>query len=160
MKTLRRSIIIICGIMTLISVFENLPTNSHGFSDLERDIDDSAVIQISTEQKAKIDDRTIIVRKIIIDKDRNIYVQFRSVSFPSRSGWTFRWGSFRLYDDKGEEYKIGGYYSSGKIWGEDASVKYKGPLNQDAKELILEYDEYNRYMKFVIPIGEEGGQGE
>lgn len=47
--------------MTLISVFENLPTNSHGFSDLERDIDDSAVIQISTEQKAKIDDRTILL---------------------------------------------------------------------------------------------------
>lgn len=144
--------------MTLIWVFKNLPANNYGFGVTQKDIDDIAVTQINANQKAKIDNRTIIVRKITVDKDRDIHIQFRSILFPS--GWSFRWNTFRLYDDKRKEYKPDGSYGSGKIWGEDAVISYKGPLSQDVKELILEYDQYNRYMKFVVPIGQEGGQNE
>lgn len=157
-KTLRRGIIIICGIMTLIWVFQNLPTNNYGFGITQKNINNIAVIQINVNQKEKIDNRTIIVRKITVDKDRNIHIQFRSILFPP--GWSFGWNTFRLYDDKGREYKPGGSYASGKMWGEDTVISYEGPLKQDAKELILEYDQYNRHMKFVIPIGKEGGQSE
>lgn len=157
-KTLRRGIIIICGIMTLIWLIHNLPGNNYGFGVTQKDINDIAVTQITVNQKAKIDNRTIIVRKISIDKDRDIHIQVRSVLFPP--GWSFRWNVFRLYDDKGREYKPDGSYGSGKIWGKDAVINYEGPLKQDAKELILEYNQYNRHIKFVIPIEEEGGQSE
>lgn len=161
-KKFRRGIIIVCGIMTFLWVsvllLNSLPVDSYGFGVTQKDIDNIAVTKINVNQKAKIDKRTVVVRKITIDKDRNIHTEFRSVSFSP--GWSFGWRVFRLYDDRGKEYKSDSVRSSGKVWGENAYISYKGPLDQDAKELILEYAHYNRHMKFVVPIGKAGGQNE
>ncbi|HOJ08997.1 MAG TPA: hypothetical protein PK733_00180 [Clostridiales bacterium] len=62
---------------------------------------------------------------------------------------------FNVYDDLGNEY-YGGSSSIGNIFGTRHIIKIE-KINETAAVLILDYDYYNRKMRFEIPL--YGGYG-
>jgi hypothetical protein len=99
-------------------------------------------------EKARIDDRTVVVKKLIVDKDNHVYIQFNDYTKPFSQGWTMM--NFQVLDDKGNIYNVGSS-SSGSILG-TRHLMHIDNVKTDAKAIILNYDSYNRKMRFELPL--------
>jgi len=103
---------------------------------------------IDINQKGIIDDRTVVIKKLILDNGNNAYILFEDYTKPFSNGWSML--SFSIFDDKGNEY-WGRSYSSGNLFGTRHVIEAKD-ISEDAKVIMLNYDHYNRKMRFEIPL--------
>ena len=72
---------------------------------------------------------------------------------PFSHGWSML--NFNILDELGNTY-YGGASSYGSIFGTYHQITID-TIHPDAKKLILEYDHYNRYMRFEINLEEVKG---
>lgn len=141
-------------LLSLIVALKIIPqvrgTFEKGYLPMDKDIKYS----IDLDEKAKIDDRTIALKRLIIDKHGIIYIYFNSYNNPfSHGNNTIR---FNVYDDRGNYYGIAnGYEVRGNIF----VTRYLNSIpnfDKSAVKLILDYDHFNRKLRFEIPLN--GGE--
>lgn len=105
---------------------------------------------INLKEKGKIDDRTIVVKKISMDKKNNIYIRFDEYVNPFGEGWSMM--DFKVYDDLGNDY---GHGSGGESKGNLFVTRHMlevDKINIKANKIILDYNYYNRRLKIEIPL--------
>lgn len=109
---------------------------------------DNIKYEINIDQKDIIDDRTVVVKKLVMDNGGNVYIVFNDYSKPFSNGWSML--SFNIFDDKGNQY-FGDSYSSGNLFGTRHVIEVED-IPDDTTVLTLDYDHYNRKMRFEIPL--------
>jgi hypothetical protein len=142
--------IVIVGIYVALAFIPSIISFIRPFNSIPKgkDVKYSAVIN----KKARIDDRTVVIKKLIVDKDNRVYIRYDDYSKPFSHGWTMM--EFQVYDDKGNVYNLGSA-STGSIFG-TRHLMYIDNLKSDAKVIILNYDFYNRKMRFELPLSGGG----
>lgn len=108
------------------------------------------VYRMDINEKVQIDDRVIKFTNIVYDKKGILHVITKDYDKKIwRMGWGF--GSLGIIkDDKGNEYNSSsGFRSNGTISRSRRGIK---DFPNDAKTLIIEYDNYNRYYRVEIPL--------
>lgn len=111
---------------------------------------DDVLYTIEVNEKVRIDDRIIKIEKLIYDKNGDLSIIFSDLDL-GLGGWG--WGSSNLgviTDDTGKDYFGGSGYSSGGFLSRSRWTVHGFP--KEAKVLRIEYDNYNRYYKFEIPL--------
>jgi hypothetical protein len=103
---------------------------------------------VTLNQKDKIDDRTVEVKKLVIDNNGIVYIRYDDYINPFLRGWSLL--DFEIYDDIGNRYTRT-IQSTGNIFGRKHLI-YIDRLNSGANKLILNYDYYNRKMRFELPL--------
>lgn len=108
---------------------------------------------VTVNERARIDDRFVTVKKLIVDKSNTVYIQYNELNMPYSWGWSMI--NFKIYDDKGTSYYPSGGQERFSIFGKRYLQSFDN-INQEATKLILDYDYYNRKMRFEIPLS--GGE--
>lgn len=131
------------GSMAIISLF-----STNGINNIP---EDEIIYHLEIDEVVYLDDRTIKYTDIIYDKDNNIHIF--SKNYDKKlwgTGWSL--GSMGVIsDDLGNEYFSGGSSSSAGIITK--SHRRLNDFSEDANELIITYDNYNRYYQIIIPLG-------
>lgn len=104
---------------------------------------------VSINEKDRIDDRTVLVKKLVIDKNGTVYIRYNDYCKLFSQGWSM--SSFEVSDDKGNVYWCNGGQSRSSILGTRYLIHFDN-LNKDATKIILNYDHYNRKMRFEISL--------
>lgn len=158
MKVLRRSIIAICIFLLLPVLFNlfsllynRLSTGKYYTIELKNEVKSGAAQVIEVNKKMKIDNDTLIVRRII-NTDKNTYVILSYI--PRNSGWSFPFNTIKLYDDQGI-VNVSGAGGQGGFFREDFLTKYDR-VNTDCKEITLKYEWYDRNVELKIPCRRSG----
>lgn len=132
------------GSMTIVSLF-----SSNGVHHIPKD---NILYHLEINEEVTIDDRTIKYTDIIYDKNHNMHIFSRN--YDSKlwgTGWSL--GSIGIIsDDLGNEYFSGGSSSSSGII--TRSHRKLKDFSEKASQLIITYDQYNRYYQIIIPLGE------
>ena len=118
---------------------------------------DDILYSIEVNEKRKIDDRIITVEEIIYEKNGNLHIIYSDVDTRLwGGGWSF--GNLGIItDDTGKDYFDGSGFSTGGIFSKSLWTIHDFP--EESKMLNIEYDYYNRYYKFEIPL-QAGGAHE
>lgn len=103
---------------------------------------------VTINKKASIDDRTVVMKKLVVGKNGSIYIRYDEYSKPFSLGWSM--SDFQIYDDKGNKYNYGGE-AKGSVFITRHLIQIDN-LKKDATSIILNYDFYNRKMRFEIPL--------
>lgn len=105
---------------------------------------------IEVNEKRKIDDRIITVEEIIYEKNGDLHIIYRDVD-TRLWGWGWTIGDLgTITDETGKDYFGSSGFSRSGI--PTRSVKTIHGFSKEAKMLNIEYDYYNRYYKFEIPL--------
>lgn len=105
------------------------------------------------DDKKYCDPLTVKLEECVIDDKGNLYIGYTSYMKPFSYGWSML--NFNILDELGNTY-YGGASSYGGIFGTYHQITIDN-IYPDAKKLILEYDHYNRYMRFEINLEEVKG---
>lgn len=135
------SLIVIPSIFNIFEPFRDIPSG------------EDIKYSVNLNEKARIDDRIVVIKKLILGKDGRIYIRYNDYSNLFSIGWSML--DFQVYDDKGNLYHGGGQ-SRGSIFGTRHLIQINN-FNKDSEKIILNYDYYNRKMRFEIPL--HGGDG-
>lgn len=111
---------------------------------------ENIVYRIDLDEQVRLDDRIINFTNLVYDDDgyMNIIYNYREKGLLP-GGWGL--GSIGdIYDNLGNEYfSRSGSESGGlRTWGRTSIWDF----SQDAKELIIDYDYFNRKYRVVIPL--------
>lgn len=115
-KGLRRTIIVICLLILILSGFTSLPESKYYNKNLKVLVNAKEAQVIEAGKGMKIDEDTIFIKRIINTQD-NTYIRYAFIRF--EQGWSFSEGALKIFDDKGKEYHSMSGSSSGKLWGQD-----------------------------------------
>lgn len=107
---------------------------------------------IKINKKDKIDDRTVTIKELVVDKKGIVYIYYKDISRPRFFGYSLHY-PFDIYDNLGNQYVPEEINGQDNLFGTRYIMKLEG-INKNASELILDYDYYNRKMRFEIPIKE------
>lgn len=132
------ALIVIPGISMAFKPFKYMPKN------------DYIKYTINVNQKARIDERTIVIKKVIVDKSNGLHILYNDYCNPFSGIWPFM--GFKISDDKSNTYENINSESINRFFGRKYMV-YIYKIDKAATKLILDYDYYNRKMRFEIPIG-------
>lgn len=105
------------------------------------------------DDKKSCDPLTVKLEECVIDDKGNIYIRYTSYMKTFSHGWSML--NFNILDELRNTY-YGGASSYGSILGTYHQITID-TIHPDAKKLILEYDHYNRYMRFEINLEEVKG---
>lgn len=155
-KRLRIAIITICLIILAISGFDILPESKYCNKDLKTLVNTKKANVIEVGKGMKIDDDTILIKRIINTQDKT-YIRYAFIR--SEEGWSFSQSAINIFDDKGRQYQYRGGHSSGKLWGQDGLFNIDR-INEDAKYIILKLEWYDRKNEMKISLGKEGGNND
>lgn len=156
-KVLRRSIIVICLITLCVIGFACLPKSKYYYNDIKTLVDEGKAEVIELNQKMKIDNDDLIIKRIINTEDKS-YVRYRQIR--TTRGWSFSESIFRIFDDKGEEYiKVAGSAST-NFWGQEGLMQLDKKIGKDVKYLTIKVDWYDRKSEIKIPLSKEGEANE
>lgn len=145
------TLIMLVGIYVLSTVIPSVFRIFEPFSSIPSGKD--IKYSVNLNEKDRIDDRTVVVKKLVVDKNGSVYIRYDDYSKLFSQGWSML--DFQIYDDKGNRY-YGGGEGKGNIFGNRHLMHFDN-LNKDAKKLILNYDYYNRKMRFELSLS--GGDG-
>lgn len=153
MKSLRRSIIVICLILLIPIILPNFSGLKNGkyYSDeLKTLVKDGKADVFEVNKKIKIGGDTIYIERIInTDKETNL--RYKIIEKP---GWSFSNSALALYDDKGKKQQRGGELH-GTPLGENGIIVYDR-VDKDSKKIIIKLEWYDRAGEVVIPIAKGG----
>ncbi|WP_130862929.1 permease prefix domain 1-containing protein [Bacilliculturomica massiliensis] len=118
---------------------------------------DQIVYSQKMEERVQIDDRVIILRKVVFTQtDRNADTGTLHIlwdNYEKRlhfSGWGFTLSDCRFTDQSGREYLFsGGYSSAGPL--SRCSTELDG-FPKGAETLYIDYDRYHRQFHIEIPL--------
>lgn len=108
------------------------------------------IYNIKVNEKVKIDDRVIKIKNIIYEKDGDLSIVYEN--YDTRllgMGWSHGFAG-TIKDNLGNVYFIGSGSSSGGMVTK--GIRTVRNFSSEADTLIIEYDFYNRYYKFEIPL--------
>lgn len=108
---------------------------------------------INVNKKARIDDRTVVIKEVAVDYSNRIFIRYNDYCKPFSNEWPM--DDFKVYDDKGNQYFEGGRKSKEGIFGR-RYFRYFINFDNTATKIILDYDYFNRRMRFEIPVKEGG----
>lgn len=114
---------------------------------------ENIVYSVNVNEKDKIDSRTVVIKEVVLDKSGRIYIRYNDYSTPFSLGQSMM--DFQVYDDKGNTY-LGGGSQSKEAFFSRSYLRYFDNWDKNAKKLIIDYDHYNRRMRFEIPLGGGG----
>ena len=118
---------------------------------------ENILYSIEVNEKRKIDDRIITVEEIIYEKNGDLHIIYSDVD-TRLWGWGWSFGNLGIItDETGKDYFDGSGFSTGGIFSKSLRTIHGFP--EEAKMLNIEYDYYNRYYKFEIPL-QAGGAHE
>jgi hypothetical protein len=150
LKSLRRSIIVICTILLIPLVFTSFPKGKYFNDELKALVKNGKAEVIEVNKKIYIDKDTIYIERII-NTDTQTILRYKIVEEP---GWSFPNNSIVLYDDAGKKYQGGGA-SSGKFWGEEGIIDYE-KISKASKKITIRLEWYDRVGEVIIPINKGG----
>ena len=96
------------------------------------------------------DPLTVKLEECVMDDKGNLYISYTSYMKPFAHAWSMI--DFKILDELGNIY-YGSGSSYWSIFGTYHQITIDN-IHQDAKKIILEYDYYNRYMRFEINLEE------
>lgn len=153
MKSLRRSIIVICLILLstiILPTFSGLENGKYYSTELKTLVKNGKADVIEVNKKINIDSDTIYIERIInTDKETNL--RYKIMEKP---GWSFSNSALALYDEKGKK-QMKGSLSSGMFWGEDGIISYDR-VDKDSKKIIIKLEWYDRTGEVIVPIAKGG----
>lgn len=156
-KFLRRSIIIICAILLIISNINIFPESKYYYDEIKNQVSAKKAEDIEINKSMTIDKDKIIIERIIIAKDA-VYLRYSTRM--NGLGWSFCDGNaIKMYDDKQHLYICTGGGTSGKIWGQDGVIEFE-KLDKDARYIVLKLDWYDRKDEIKVPLNMEGEASE
>ncbi|WP_353092830.1 permease prefix domain 1-containing protein [Tissierella praeacuta] len=134
--------IFIVGAILLTSIFSRNPIKDIPKEDI--------VYRIDINEKVQLDDTVIKFTNVIYDKEGELHILYR---YYDKRLWGGGWslGTIGIIkDDLGNEYFSGSGSGGGGIISKRRRSLRDFP--EEAKALIIEYDEYNRKYKIEIPL--------
>lgn len=143
-------LVIITGYVVVATTFMSL----FGLIDIDDIPKEDIVYEVEVDEKVQIDDRVIHFTKLVYDKEGAMNIFYRSYD---KRLWGSGWGNNSIgsiYDESGNEYINGGGRASNGIFSNCLTSKRNFP--KDAKELVIIYDNGNRYFEVRIPLPEGG----
>lgn len=141
------AIFIIITISTAASFTLNIIFSRNPIKDIPKE---DIVYRIDINEKVQLDDMVIKFTNVIYDKKGELHIFYRYYDKKLwGSGWSF--GTIGIIkDDLGNEYFSGSGSGGGGIISKCERNLRDFP--EEAKVLIIEYDEYNRKYKIEIPL--------
>ncbi|MGU8760461.1 DUF5643 domain-containing protein [Clostridium perfringens] len=156
-KVIRRLIILVCLITLCFIGFICLPKSKYYFKDIRSLVNEVKAEVIEPNQKIKIDDDYLIIKRII-NTEGESYIRYKQVR--TTLGWSFSESIFRIFDDNGEEYIKTSISSSTSFWVTEGLILLDKKIKEDKKYLIIKIDWYDRQNKIKIPLNKEGEANE
>ncbi|WP_347177708.1 DUF5643 domain-containing protein [Clostridium perfringens] len=156
-KVIRRLIILVCLITLCFIGFTCLPKSKYYFKDIRSLVNEGKAEVIEVNQKIKIDDDYLIIKRIINTEDES-YIRYKQVR--TTLGWSFSESIFRIFDDNGEEYIKTAISSSTSFWVTEGIILLDKKIKEDVKYLTIKIDWYDRQNKIKIPLNKEGEANE
>ncbi|WP_415297407.1 DUF5643 domain-containing protein [Clostridium perfringens] len=156
-KAIRRLIILVCLITLCFIGFICLPKNKYYFKDIRSLVNEGKAEVIEPNQKIKIDDDYLIIKRII-NTEGESYIRYKQVR--TTLGWSFSESIFRIFDDNGEEYIKTSISSSTSFWVTEGLILLDKKIKEDVKYLTIKIDWYDRQNKIKIPLNKEGEANE
>jgi hypothetical protein len=153
MKSLRRSIIVICLLLLapiMISDISYLGNGKYYSTELKTLVKNGKADVIEVNKKIKLDSDTIYIERII-NTDEETSIRYRIVE---KQGWTFSNSALALYDESGKK-QMRGSTGHGTFWGESGIISYDR-IDKDSKKITIELEWYDRTGEVVIPIAKGG----
>ncbi|MCX0359118.1 hypothetical protein LI056_14090 [Clostridium perfringens] len=150
-------IILVCLITLCFIGFICLPKSKYYFKDIRSLVNEGKAEVIEPNQKIKIDDDYLIIKRIINTEDES-YIRYKQVR--TTLGWSFSESIFRIFDDNGEEYIKTAISSSTSFWVTEGLILLDKKIKEDVKYLIIKIDWYDRQNKIKIPLNKEGEANE
>lgn len=141
----------ICFFLGFIIILGVIGSFDHSGYPNKNDIKYSAKLK----QEDKIDTVTITMKQIILDKNNGAYIILNEYhSLFEKNYWVNNWGagSFNIYDDLGNKYTTQTGQGSNSMFGSRRNLIFIENLNSKAQKIILDYDHYNRHMRFEIKL--------
>ncbi|MDU2323920.1 MAG: DUF5643 domain-containing protein [Clostridium perfringens] len=157
MKVIRRLIILVCLITLCFIGFICLPKNKYYFKDIRSLVNEGKAEVIEPNQKIKIDDDYLIIKRII-NTEGESYIRYKQVR--TTLGWSFSESIFRIFDDNGEEYIKTAISSYTSFWVTEGLILLDKKIKEDVKYLTIKIDWYDRQNKIKIPLNKEGEANE
>ncbi len=118
-------------------------------ADLGLDKDD-IVYEQEVNQVRTIDNTRVKIKKIAITRDKSLHILYeKKLKYPLRLVWGNSYIG-EISDDFGEVYLGGGYYSPGFF--KSVGIIRLDDFNMESKNLLIDYDLYNRKYRITIPI--------
>lgn len=149
--SITNALIIFAGLFAAFFILPSIIMTFEFFNQMPKSED--IKYSINVNQKDSIDGRTVVIKEVVVDKNNTIYIRYNDYCTPFSLGWSML--DFKVYDDKGNTYYTGGGQSSGSIFGR-RYLKHFTNFDEKATKVILDYDYFNRKMRFEIPIGGGG----
>lgn len=96
-------LIFIAGFLVALLVISSITMAFDSFNSMPRK--EYIKYSINVNEKASMDDRTVVIKEVMVDKGNTLYIRYNDYCKPFSLGWPII--DFKVFDDKGNTYSYG-----------------------------------------------------
>jgi hypothetical protein len=141
------TLIILTCISVFLSVYSMITTTLYSQDSLK--INNDILYSKKLTGKARIDNRTVIMKKLIVDVNNTVYIRYNNYNNPFHTTQN-NMLNFKVHDNKGNTYSATSTNRGNQFYKQYLiCIDY---MDKTTEKVILEYDYYNRKMRFEISL--------
>lgn len=150
---IRRSIIVIFGILLIIQAISLIPWNSSDKEFIKSLNQDGPVTKYTLNKKIDMDGDIFTAKELYLTSKKTVL--HYSISKQDPGGWSFPNSAIKLISFNGEELMQHSSNSSTEQWGETGFISFD-EMNELSEGITLKYEWYDRQTTLDIPLAKDG----